>query len=226
MEGYNQASNKNDAENLKRYSSESISTLVNDDKAAIIGEEDVEQVLHNLPALLSMVSLFLISKTEAVKVSDIVKEVKIMDIELQEKIQKYINAYRNLSSNFLPVDTGQRIKVVGFDSGILLEIESGSTLSNSDHFFGDVDTIEMAFSLFQKKLTPAAINFKAPIDETSIEVGNSIFIIKGKEDHFWEKEQSYHDVDAIVEVVEKVIENKKKSILEKEPKNKGNERKA
>ncbi|PZU88629.1 MAG: hypothetical protein DI529_05375 [Chryseobacterium sp.] len=218
--GDNQNTDRKGMENSEQFS-EPISALIDHKKAVVVGVEDLKSYI-NLPALASVASFLLIGNID--KLSKMVKEEKTMDTALQEKIQDYINVYRNISSSFLEPNVGQRIKIVGFEDGVVLEIESKPKLSNSDHFFNEVDTIEMAFSLLQREPTPAAMKFKTPFNDTSIEVGESIFIIKGKEEHFWTMQQAYFDMDAIIDVIEKVIEKKEKTNLKKSLKNKGNER--
>jgi|GEM_PF-5132731 len=132
----------------------------------------------------------------------------MFDTELQEKVQDYISSFRKMTSRYLPLAVGQDVTSVCFDEGVLINIEIGRQIRNSDNFLSDVKTITDAFNVVSKDFNqlPDHVdrvkNNLRPVDGTYIAVLDSLIIIKGQGDEFWSTEQVMKDVDAILNLVE------------------------
>lgn len=144
----------------------------------------------------------------------------MVDTELQEKVQNYISSFRNMTSRYLPLGVGQSVTSICFDEGVLINVEMGRQVSNSDNFLADVKTITEAFNKIsidiselsnQKDIDRVKQNSR-PVDGTYIALLDSVLIVKGKENEFWSTEQVTKDVDSILNTVEKAIEKDNESL--------------
>ncbi len=147
-------------------------------------------------------------------------DMKSFDKELKEKVQRYINCFRNEIAPYLQKDVAQKFNVVSFPSGVIVQILQGSDLSNRDYFRKEVSTINEAFATLGRAPENYWVgkdleNHKRAFDQneryaqrTEVRFGGGIMLISGKEDHFWTEDHAAEVVEAIVQF----MANKKREL--------------
>lgn len=139
-------------------------------------------------------------------------EESMFDPELKSKVQTYINCFRNEIGQYLHKSIGQQFNIVGFPSGVIIEIKQGPDVSNMDSFKGKVTEIGKAFNRLGRRLEnyfegeklaahQQAFNQNKRYvqDGTELLFGNGIVIIAGNEDRFWTESNARADVKEIVD---------------------------
>ena len=145
---------------------------------------------------------------------------KMFDQDLQQKVQGYINCFRNEIGQYLAKNIGQKFNVVSFSSGVIIEVEQGIEFSNSDSFKGEVSSIKEAFDRLGRTPEQYLVNedtiakYRKALDENKIDteggkilVGNSIpsiLIIANDSDNLWNPEDAKEHVETIVDFMEKM----------------------
>lgn len=144
---------------------------------------------------------------------------RMLDQNLKQKVQSYINCFRNEIGQYLEKTIGQEFNVVSFPTGVIFELKQDIGMSNSDSF-KEASTIKEAFNILNRKPEDYLVNEKSiarynkaldednfNVEDIRILVGNSehsILVISGKEDDFWTPESAKGTVETIVDFMEKM----------------------
>lgn len=144
--------------------------------------------------------------------------VKMFEQQDQDKIQDYINSFRNKIGQYIDSNVGQEISVCGFADGIIINLRQGLRLPNIDKIIGIVPSLKEALALLDindysgsPTLLQAVKDNKKPSDATGyFFAGDSFFMIKGKDDAYWSKSAAIEDIETINSYMLQLQERAKK----------------
>lgn len=143
----------------------------------------------------------------------------VIETELQNNIQVYINCFRSEIGKFLNTSIGQIFKIASFDSGVVVTIEQKPFVSNSDNFIGSVSSLKDALMLlnvdtkqylkdqrfegFEQKIRQGDNPFK----DVEIFLANPLLIIKDTKKENWNDIEARKDVTLIIEHLTAISKN-------------------
>ena len=134
---------------------------------------------------------------------------QMFEEQVQKDVQVYINNFRNEIGYYMEDNVGRQISVAGSPGGIVLNVYHERYIPNADNFVGVFPTLAEALDALGVKdyqasnlLVKAVQENTAPSPGTSIFYSDTIFLIKGKADGVWSKEEAKSNVEKIYKYME------------------------
>ncbi len=139
---------------------------------------------------------------------------EMFNLDLKAKIQVYINTFRKTLAAHLHDDVGQEFTVIGFPSGVLLNINQAKSLANNDIYLGNVKSISDAYNAagrqpwdyFEGKeleeYVNAMIKNERITDKKELYIGDGILMIASDNEKFWSADIAKKDAQKIIDFIE------------------------
>lgn len=150
---------------------------------------------------------------------EVIAEVSKMEIQYEpnfkRQIQTYVSTFRKRFSEFLEDGIGQEISIVGFSTGVLIDIRQDPEISSADIFMQKTQNLTEAFNQIGKEINhflnddqnaklQAKFQNEVSNESTEIFIGTGISLVKGNAEQLWTKVAAEKDVKSVINAIKAI----------------------